>query len=57
MFNPLPLGKRHKRPPTTNYSPKIGHMLLFPSYMVHMVCPHNEPDPRISVAFNFRIKD
>lgn len=55
LFNPLPLGPQYRRPPTINRRPQNGHILLFPSHLVHMVAPHFEKDPRISVAFNFSI--
>lgn len=29
-----------------------GLMLMFPSWLKHMVHPHKGPDPRISIAFN-----
>jgi uncharacterized protein (TIGR02466 family) len=34
--------------------PQPGLMVLFPSYVPHMVMPHRGKRPRISVAFNFR---
>lgn len=34
--------------------PKPGLTVLFPSYMPHMVFPHNSGTPRISIAFNLR---
>jgi len=34
---------------------KDGTLYLFPGYLLHMVAPHYEQDPRISMAFNFRI--
>lgn len=55
LFNPLPIGPQYQRPPTISRRPQNGQILLFPSYMVHMVAPHFESDPRISVAFNFRV--
>jgi uncharacterized protein (TIGR02466 family) len=55
LFNPLPIGPQYQRPPTISRRPHDGHILLFPSYLVHMVAPHFESDPRISVAFNFRL--
>lgn len=55
FFNPLPLGPQYQRFPTINRRPQNGMVLLFPSYLVHMVAPHFENDPRISVAFNFRL--
>jgi len=34
--------------------PVAGLMVLFPSYLPHMVHPHKGGGPRISIAFNFR---
>ena len=34
--------------------PQPGLMILFPSYVPHMVMPHRGKRPRISIAFNFR---
>ena len=34
--------------------PEPGLMILFPSYLPHMVLPHAGTRPRISVAFNLR---
>jgi uncharacterized protein (TIGR02466 family) len=34
--------------------PRAGLMVLFPSYLPHMVMPHRGKRPRISIAFNFR---
>jgi uncharacterized protein (TIGR02466 family) len=34
--------------------PKPGLMVLFPSYVPHMVFPHKGTGPRISIAFNLR---
>ena len=55
LFNPLPMGRENNRPVTTSYSPKNGYMILFPSYLLHMVCPHKEDETRISIAFNFDV--
>ncbi|MEM7467528.1 MAG: putative 2OG-Fe(II) oxygenase [Pseudomonadota bacterium] len=35
--------------------PKEGMMLIFPSYLTHMVEPHLSDDERISLSFNFRV--
>ena len=56
FMNPLPLGPLHRRPISTNVRPENGRMLMFPAYLVHMVAPHFDDTPRISVAFNFRVK-
>jgi uncharacterized protein (TIGR02466 family) len=34
--------------------PEAGLMILFPSYLPHMVYPHRGSRPRISIAFNLR---
>lgn len=34
--------------------PEPGLMILFPSYLPHMVFPHTGSTPRISIAFNLR---
>jgi len=34
--------------------PEPGLMILFPSYLPHMVYPHRGARPRISIAFNLR---
>lgn len=55
FFDPLPLGQQYQRSPYHPYTPKQGNMFIFPSYLLHMVAPHFEQEPRISVAFNFRL--
>ena len=41
--------------PTSVYvHPKPGLMVLFPSYVPHVVFPHNGRSARISIAFNLR---
>lgn len=52
FFDPLPLGREWKRPPNVAYKPVTGTMLLFPSFLTHMVAPYRGSKPRISVAFN-----
>lgn len=37
------------------YSPRPGAMLVFPSWLQHMVHPHNEAEARISIAFNVTV--
>lgn len=32
--------------------PKIGDMIIFPSYLMHEVLPHSSDSDRISIAFN-----
>ena len=41
-------------PPGIFIRPEPGLMVLFPSYIPHMVFPHRGKRPRISIAFNFR---
>jgi uncharacterized protein (TIGR02466 family) len=41
-------------PPGIFIRPQPGLMILFPSYVPHMVMPHRGKKPRISIAFNFR---
>ena len=55
FMDPLPLGPQYRRPPTMAKRPVDGKIFVFPSCLVHMVAPHFEKDPRISVAFNFRL--
>lgn len=50
-----PLGRRHGHPTMCNVQPVDGHVLLFPADLVHMVAPHEGPDPRMSVALNFDV--
>lgn len=52
FFDPLPVGKEWKRPPTIGYTPESGTLLLFPSFLTHMVAPYFGERPRISLAFN-----
>jgi uncharacterized protein (TIGR02466 family) len=35
-------------------TPDAGLMVLFPSYLAHMVFPHQGDRPRVSIAFNMR---
>jgi uncharacterized protein (TIGR02466 family) len=55
FFNPTPMGDRHKRFCTISYAPKNGLLLLFPSYLMHMVTPQASAEPRISISFNIRV--
>ena len=41
-------------PSSVYVHPKPGLMVLFPSYVPHMVFPHNGSSARISIAFNLR---
>ena len=55
LFDPLPIGEKSGRPPTVGIKPKSGLMVLFPSYLIHMVAPHSGERERISFAFNFKL--
>lgn len=41
-------------PPGIFIRPQPGLMIVFPSYVPHMVMPHRGRRPRISIAFNLR---
>ena len=41
-------------PSSFTIRPEPGLMILFPSYLAHMVFPQEANEPRISVAFNMR---
>lgn len=56
FVNPMPLGNKLGRPATRARKPRNGTMFLFPSYLLHMVAPHFDDKPRISVAFNMKFK-
>jgi len=55
FFDPITVGAPYRPATTISYTPKIGTLYMFPSYLMHMVAPHYEEKPRISVAFNFRV--
>jgi len=55
FMDPLPLGEHYLRKPTVGHTPVNGKIFIFPGYLLHMVAPHYEQDPRISIAFNFRL--
>lgn len=38
-------------------SPVAGDLILFPSYLIHWVYPHQAAEERVSVAFNARIAE
>jgi len=57
FFDPVPVGAPYRPAATVNYTPKNGTMFMFPGYLLHMVAPHYDEDPRISMAFNFRLGD
>jgi uncharacterized protein (TIGR02466 family) len=41
-------------PSSVTQRPELGLMILFPSYVPHMVYAHRGKTPRISIAFNLR---
>ncbi|MAK90576.1 MAG: hypothetical protein CMI08_17925 [Oceanospirillaceae bacterium] len=49
-------GEQYGRPTSVSYHPANGRLFLFPGYQLHMVAPHREEEPRISVAFNLRLQ-
>jgi len=55
FLDPVPVGAPYRPATTVSYTPKVGTMYVFPSYLMHMVAPHFNEKPRISVAFNFRV--
>jgi len=55
LFDPLPMARRFRRASTISFQPKDGTLLLFPSYLMHMVAPHMTDEPRVSVSFNLRV--
>jgi uncharacterized protein (TIGR02466 family) len=44
-------------PQAINVKPTEGKMLVFPSSLPHWVLPNEEPEERISIAFNIRLED
>lgn len=43
-------------PPRRMIRPKPGHLALFPSYMWHGTVPFDDPDPRLTIAFDMQPK-
>jgi uncharacterized protein (TIGR02466 family) len=56
LLDPFPAGLRFGRGGTLNLRPATGMVLLFPSYLMHMVAPHRGDSERISIAFNCRVQ-
>lgn len=56
FINPMPLGNKLGRPATKPMRPENGKLFVFPSYLLHMVAPHFDEKPRISVAFNMKFR-
>lgn len=42
---------------TIEFQPKVGDVLIFPSWIYHSVLPNNSDDARISIAFNLKQYD
>lgn len=38
-------------------TPEAGMLVMFPSWIDHMVHPHHEPEDRISIAINIKLMD
>ena len=55
FVDPIPLGPVYRNPINAIIEPKEGLMLIFPSYLTHMVEPHFSDEARISLSFNFRV--
>ncbi len=53
FFNPV-TGPPQRQATTLNYTPRDGLLLLFPSWLLHMVAPHPGSQPRISISFNLQ---
>jgi len=37
------------------YNPKVGELLLFPSWLPHFVLPNTSDEERISISFNIEL--
>jgi uncharacterized protein (TIGR02466 family) len=40
---------------SVNYTPEVGKILLFPSFLEHAVFHNNSDDKRISISFNVTV--
>ncbi len=40
-----------------HFKPLKHQLIIFPSHLLHMVTPHFDDRPRISVSFNISIKE
>lgn len=56
FINPLPMADQFWQPQQHHIEPRAGELLLFPGGMLHYVHPNANPVPRVSVAFNFRVR-
>jgi len=54
FIDPAPYGARVGRDSTIFLNPSSGMLVLFPSYLMHMVAPHNAESDRISIALNYK---
>lgn len=43
--------------PLHRIQPRAGQMLIFPSYLRHWVYPNQEPEDRVTIAFNMRLAE
>jgi uncharacterized protein (TIGR02466 family) len=57
FIDPLPLGPHFRKATNSVIQPKTGMILIFPSYLMHMVEPHQSDEERISIAFNLQWVD
>ena len=53
FIDPIPLGPAYRSLINAQIHPLEGLMLIFPSYLTHMVAPHSSDEERISLSFNF----
>lgn len=53
FVDPIPLGPAYRNLINAQIDPVEGLMLIFPSYLTHMVAPHSSDHERISLSFNF----
>lgn len=53
FIDPIPLGPAYRNLINAQVEPTEGLMLIFPSYLTHMVAPHSADEERISLSFNF----
>ena len=55
FIDPIPLGPAYRNPINAAYEPLEGLMLIFPSYLTHMVEPHYSEHERVCISFNFHV--
>ena len=56
FIDPIPLGPTYRNPINAQVDPVEGLMLIFPSYLTHMVAPHDCDEARVSLSFNFQVQ-